>query len=117
MDFLNGRGQQRVALEVAVSRGELVTTSSTRFEVVCGVRSAAQSAAVQAFFQLLEVLPFDERAADAAGEIDQYLRARGVRLATADTLIAGIALSRGYPLLTRNRKHFDRIPGLLIEEL
>ncbi len=117
MDFLNGRGSHRAALEAAVSRRELVTTSVTRFEVVCGVRSAAQSAVVQAFFQLLEVLPFDELAADAAGEIDQYLRSRGIRLATADTLIAGIAISHGYPLLTRNRKHFDRVPGLVIEEL
>lgn len=33
-------------------------------------------------------------------------------LAMADYLIAGICLSRGSTLLTRNRAHFERIPEL-----
>jgi predicted nucleic acid-binding protein len=30
----------------------------------------------------------------------------------ADSLIAGIVTSNGGTLLTRNRRHFERIPGL-----
>ncbi len=30
----------------------------------------------------------------------------------ADSLIAGIALVHRIPLWTRNRRHFERVPGL-----
>jgi tRNA(fMet)-specific endonuclease VapC len=35
----------------------------------------------------------------------------------ADSLIAGIALEHDLPLLTRNRKHFSRVPGLKLVEI
>ncbi|MEO9255600.1 MAG: type II toxin-antitoxin system VapC family toxin [Tepidiformaceae bacterium] len=117
MDILNGQGTHRAAIESAIADRQLVTTSITRFEVLCGTRSDEKRTEAHRFFGLLGVLPFDDLAADAAAIIDQYLRANGIRLPTADTLIAGIAMSHGYGLLTRNRRHFERIPGLVIEEL
>jgi predicted nucleic acid-binding protein len=35
----------------------------------------------------------------------------------ADSLIAGIALSRSAILLTRNRRHFERVPDLALAAL
>lgn len=40
------------------------------------------------------------------------LRARGAIVATMDVLIATAALCAGVPLVTGNRDHFERIPGL-----
>jgi predicted nucleic acid-binding protein len=35
----------------------------------------------------------------------------GVGIGMGDILIAGIVLAQGGTLLTRNRRHFERIPG------
>jgi tRNA(fMet)-specific endonuclease VapC len=35
----------------------------------------------------------------------------------ADCLIAGIALAEDEALLTRNRRHFERVPGLRLVDL
>jgi predicted nucleic acid-binding protein len=45
------------------------------------------------------------------------LEARGEGVGMADYLIAGICLARRATLLTKNRKHFERVPGLLLATL
>ena len=49
------------------------------------------------------------------GIIKAELESRGTRLADADILIAATALENDMTLVTGNTKHFDRIPGLIIE--
>jgi predicted nucleic acid-binding protein len=39
---------------------------------------------------------------------------RTVQLQTPDALIAATALEHALPLMTRNRRHFDRVPGLTL---
>jgi tRNA(fMet)-specific endonuclease VapC len=38
------------------------------------------------------------------------------KIGRADMLIAAIALSTGYSLVTRNVKHFRNVPGLKVED-
>lgn len=63
----------------------------------------------------LTVLPFDESAAEVYGPLRSRLEAAGRPLAEPDTRIASIALSRGLTLITGNVRHFDRVPGLAVE--
>ncbi len=42
------------------------------------------------------------------------LRRRGQVIATMDLLIATAALGHEAPLVTRNARDFDRVPGLLV---
>ena len=58
------------------------------------------------------VLAFDAKAAAACDD----LVAKRVRIATMDLRIASIALSQGLTLLTRNRRDFNKVPGLVIED-
>jgi toxin FitB len=59
------------------------------------------------FLSALIELPIDPAVAELAGMIR---RARGI--ATPDALIAATALVHRLPLMTRNRRHFDRVSGL-----
>jgi predicted nucleic acid-binding protein len=60
------------------------------------------------------LLPFDERAAERAAAIRQHLDGAGTPIGMADYLIAGICLANSAMLLTRNRKHFERVTGLVL---
>jgi tRNA(fMet)-specific endonuclease VapC len=63
----------------------------------------------------LTVLPFDEGAAETYGSLRARLEADGRRLDEPDLRIASIALSRDLILVTANVRHFDRVPGLRVE--
>ena len=59
-----------------------------------------------------EVLPFDTTAAD----IFRSLLAHRPRMGTQDLQIAAIVLSRDAILVTSNRRDFERVPGLRIDD-
>jgi len=50
--------------------------------------------------------------AEVAGRIDAECAARGINLPLDDLLIAACAIELNYAVATRNRRHFDAIPGL-----
>jgi tRNA(fMet)-specific endonuclease VapC len=64
------------------------------------------------FFQRLTRLEFSDEAELHYGEL---VRQR-VRIGTRDLRIAAIALSVGGIIVTRNRRDFERVPGLAIED-
>jgi predicted nucleic acid-binding protein len=112
IDFLEGRGPaaNRIALEL--DRGQLRTTVITRFELLAGAKTARQMKHISELLAALPCLPLDEPAADAAAEIRHTLERAGVDIGMADSLIAGIVVAHHGVLLTRNRRHFERVPGL-----
>jgi tRNA(fMet)-specific endonuclease VapC len=61
------------------------------------------------------VLPFDARAAEAYGPLRADLERKGQRLDGPDLRIASIVLSRDLTLVTGNARHFERVPGLRVE--
>ena len=63
----------------------------------------------------LPVLPFNEAAARCYGETRAELERLGTPLGDADLRIGSIALARGLTVVTGNLRHFQRIPGLAVE--
>ena len=63
----------------------------------------------------LPVLPFDSAAARKYGELRAELEGQGMLLGDADLRIGAIALARGLAVVTGNVKHFERIPGLSVQ--
>ena len=112
IDYLAGTGPaaERIALELRT--GSLVTTSVTRFELLAGAKTERQRGAVTDLLAALTTLPLDEQAADRAAEVRRDLEASGTTIGMADSLIAGIVLARDGLLITRNRRHFERVQGL-----
>lgn len=114
IDFLQGRGAtaERIALEI--DHGRLHTTAVTRFELLAGASGTRQQKLVGQLLEALPCLPLDAAAADQAAEVRRGLEKRGQAIGMGDSLIAGIVLAHNGVLLTRNRQHFERVPGLTL---
>lgn len=61
------------------------------------------------------ILPLGNAEAVRAGELLAVLEARGVSLGIEDVLIGATAIVGGLTVVTRNLRHFERIPGLSVE--
>jgi tRNA(fMet)-specific endonuclease VapC len=62
-------------------------------------------------FRTLLILPYTDR----AELLFRAWRGQGIRIATHDLRIAAICVARGDKLVSRNRRDFDRVPGLGVE--
>ncbi len=63
-------------------------------------------------FRDVPLIDYDEK---AAPEFERLVRER-VRIGTMDLKIAAIALANGAVMLTRNRRDFEKVPDLQIED-
>jgi tRNA(fMet)-specific endonuclease VapC len=68
------------------------------------------------FLESVDVISLDEHAARVFGDLKAQLERAGRGLADADLLIAAICLANNATLVTGNTGHFERIPGLIIED-
>ena len=71
--------------------------------------------AVEAFAARLDVLPFSVQAAAHYGQIRAELERAGRPAGVHDMLIGAHARSASMTLVTNNRREFDRMPGLAVE--
>jgi predicted nucleic acid-binding protein len=102
-------------------KAELFVTAITVVEILSGIehmRKGARRYELEASFERAlqeiftdRILPLDERAARVAAHIYGVRRNDGIVVGPADTQIAGIAVSRGAAIATRNVRHF---PGLSV---
>ena len=67
------------------------------------------------FVQHLDVIDWDNGAAEQYGKIRSDLKARGQPIGAMDMMIAAHAKSIKSVLVTNNQKHFARIKGLKVE--
>lgn len=97
-----------------VRKGYLFAISSiTKQEIYSG----ANQQQLQFWNQVLEaidVLPYDDSAVNAAIDINSKLKKKRKQIDLADLFIAATALSNDLPFATLNKKHFDRIDGLIL---
>ena len=94
----------------------LQTTAISCFELLSGARAGKRGDHLRRLLAALPVLPLDRKAAEQAALVRQHLESSGTPIGMADSLIAGIALTQGVPLWTRNRRHFERVPHLHFPE-
>ena len=114
IDFLAGAEPAAWRIGLELEHQALVTTVITRFELLAGARYDRQRRLIAELLPALPCLPLDEAAADRAAAVRQTLVADGIDIGMGDSLIAGIVLVRRGILLTRNRRHFERVPELAL---
>jgi tRNA(fMet)-specific endonuclease VapC len=83
----------------------------TKYEIYTGA-SPAQLAFWDNVFQALAVMPLDELSVDTAVTLNSALKRKRKQIDLADLFIAATAVAYNLPLVTLNRKHFDRIDAL-----
>ena len=96
--------------------GDLVISAITLGELEAGFATSGNAAAARgdarAVFESVAVMPFDEAAARAFGQVQAKApRRRGAY----DRQIAAHAISLGLALVTNNERDFEGIPNVAVE--
>lgn len=71
-------------------------------------------ATVSRVSELFPVLDLSKNIMEVFGEIKAKLFTQGEPVADLDLMIAATALYMNMPIVTNNRKHFSRIPDLVL---
>jgi tRNA(fMet)-specific endonuclease VapC len=101
------------------SPDDLVVSAMTVAELRFGALNSSDPertlAGVEALLSApIEVVSFDENAARQHAEVRLALRAQPI--GERDLVIAATARAGGFTVVTRNRRHFERVPGLSVED-
>jgi predicted nucleic acid-binding protein len=110
-----------IAKLASIPGEQLFTSSITLGEMVYGAyrRDVRTQSLLTRIEQVLlysrAILPFDDDAARSYGALRAELERLGTPLADADLRIASIALARNLTVITGNVRHFNRVPGLTVE--
>jgi predicted nucleic acid-binding protein len=105
----------------SVTAEDQFTSAVTLGELVYGAHRLKERAVVllqrldETLLPNLPVLPFDASAARRYGEVRAELERQGTPIGDADLRIASIALDRNLTVVTANVRHFEKVPGLAVE--
>lgn len=94
-----------------------VISTVTQFEILSGLRGRANTKRekrARAFLEVADLREFDQPAAEAAAKVRIFLENKGQRIGAYDLMLAGHALALKAPLLTGNKKEFNRVPELTV---
>lgn len=102
------------------SEGQLCISTVTLMELIYGAEKSAAPernlTVIEGFAARLDVLPYDHSAASHSGQLRAELAVAGNPIGPYDQMIAGHARSVGLILVTNNRREFDRVAGLRMED-
>jgi tRNA(fMet)-specific endonuclease VapC len=68
----------------------------------------------ETIFEAIEVLPFDLLVARTYASVTASMDGAGRSIGVPDSIIATTALVHGRAVMTLNRSHFQRVPGLRV---
>jgi len=114
-------GPASAKLQELTSRGEslriaIFTLAELFVGVAKGTRPQQERSAIELCVAPFELLSFERTTAEIFGSVVGELEKRGQSISDIDALIASVALEHAEVLVTRNRKHYDRIPALRVED-
>ena len=117
--FFRGHSQVVAEFEAYLKEYDTITFSIiTYYEIVSGLKHRDAHNQLTLFLEFAvqnTILPLTQKVADVAAEVYAELRKSGQPIDDIDLLIAGTAIANGLVLVTDNRKHFDRITELEVE--
>nr|MDP2191300.1 type II toxin-antitoxin system VapC family toxin [Rhodoferax sp.] len=94
----------------------VITRAELRFGQAGMVAADKRKRAIDLVLTQLTVLPWTSAAADHYGTIKDTLKRQGTPIGDMDTMIAAHALAEDLILVTHNTRHFEKVPGLKLED-
>jgi tRNA(fMet)-specific endonuclease VapC len=118
-DLDRGKKEAMTKLDELEQNGETIyTTSITVAELYHGAYSTSNSARatsrIEKILSRFSILDLDYNSAKLWGELAETLKSNSI--GELDLFIASIASANKQTLVTRNVKHFDRVPGLQVQD-
>lgn len=108
------------AVRLAAAHGTIVFSDVVKAELIYGAHLKPDPAAaireLDRHFTVSPSHPFDLATARLYGDLAAQLHRSGKRIGPFDLAIAATALLHGCTVVTHNRKHFDLVPGLSVED-
>lgn len=105
--------------EYIASEARLTTTPITVCELFKGAyrsdKREKQVKIIKDMLRYLEVLEFSIDACQRYGKMVNELRNIGIPIGDLDAIIASIALTHNEAVVTKDIKHFERVPDLIVE--
>jgi len=114
------KGEESLRDVLLAAKGPLVTTQMNYLEIFFGidgdnVQYKREIGYYDAFFDEVRVLALDRESSRSAAALFWKLKKKGRTIEKFDCIIAAIFLTHGVTsVITRNKKHFERIPGLRV---
>ena len=105
------QGLLRQTLAIAV-----LTCAELRFGQAVMAADDRRLSLIDHFLPQLANLPWTPQAADLYGLLKDTHRRAGTPIGELDTQIAAHALAEGLTLVTPTTRHFDQVPGLVVED-
>ena len=94
----------------------VITRAELRFGQACMEAKDKRRRAIDLVLTQMTVLPWTSAAADIYGVIKSQNKRQGTPNGELDTQIAAHALAEDLILVTHNTRHFEKIPGLQLED-
>ncbi len=117
IDFLK---KDKTAISKEINKNERITVPSPVIvELIRGLGTKhsyiEERQGIIDFINALNTLDLNKTSSIKAGDIESELRKMGEIIDIMDILIAAIAITNNETLITKNLKHFSKIPELKIE--
>lgn len=113
------KGESAISKKVLSTIDQIALSSLVVAELDYGAKASQKASEnlirLYKFIDLVDVIPFDLECSKTFGTIKSRLRFIGKPTGEMDALLAATAMTYNIPLVTRNRKHFENIEGLVLE--
>jgi len=115
IDYLRAKDKRNTVLYRIPDNIRIYISSVTLYELLMGATDRQKKKDVHLLTDDTIILPFDEEVSIQASEIYHDLRKSNNLIEFRDIFIASTCLIHNLPIMTANKKHFERIKGLKIE--
>ena len=120
IDYLKGNSEKIRDRIISAPDDTLCVSAITFSELMFGVENSSNReknlVALNFFLLKIDIVPYDDQAAAAYGEIRKQLKQEGNLIGGMDMLIAAHARASDSVLVTHNTREFNRVQGLRIED-
>jgi tRNA(fMet)-specific endonuclease VapC len=120
VDLVRARPEAEEKLQRFLENDEPITTTPINaaelYDGAYATKSRrVETGRVRGLLEHLELLEVTLAVCERYGKLGNELKAKGSPIGDLDTLVASTAIVHRQILLTRNRTHFAKVPGLIVE--